>query len=164
MSKINAEIKAFSIVETVITLIIATIIVSIVFILFSITEERLIDLKKSNSFSNDLNRLSFAINKDIFENDTLLNGPDYLTFIHYNKLDSINYIFSDSAVVRKKKDFTDTLFIKVKKISFEHLKSKNEKYHFLKMKFEIKDSSKSYELKFYKRFFLNSIVNQKNNN
>lgn len=160
INKLQSKIKAFSIIETVVSLIITSIIVSIVFVLFNIVEQNLINIKETSSFSSDINRLNFAINKDNYENELLIENDRSFTFIHYNKNDSVSYLFHEDFIIRKKKNFIDTMHVCIKNINYKIIKSKNNKYQFSKINLEIKDSIKTYELNYYKRLFPNTLSNQ----
>lgn len=155
MSNKKLNIAAFSIMETIISMVITALIISIVFVLFSILTEKLFDIKKQNQLTNDLNRLSFAINKDIFENEKMLYSDSLWTFIHFNLQDTVKYQFKDSVVIRSKTEFIDTLGIKVVQINRDSVWNKSEKTGFTKIKLSLEVDKRNKELYFYKRVYSN---------
>jgi hypothetical protein len=155
MNNKKLNIAAFSIMETIISMVITALIISIVFVLFSILTERLFDIKKQNQLVNDLNRLSFAINKDIFENEKMMYLDSSWTFVSFNLEDTIKYQFRDSIVIRRKNEFIDTLGIKVIEINRDSVWNKSKKIGFTKIKLSIEIDKRNTTLHFYKRVYSN---------
>ena len=151
------KIKAFSIIETIISLIITAIIISIVFVLFSILSDRLLDIKSQNQYSNDLNRLSYAIHNDMYSNEKITNTDSTFTFIHYNQKDTVNYFIRDSVLLRVKNTFTDSMFIKIKSFKIDSIE--NKKNRFIKMKISINRNDTDFDLNFYKKINYSSTIN-----
>ena len=67
----KTAIHAFTIIEALISMAVTAIVLAILFVLFTITSERLMDFKHQNEFVSDLNRMNYTLNKAIFENDTM---------------------------------------------------------------------------------------------
>jgi hypothetical protein len=155
MNNKKLNIAAFSIMETIISMVITALIISIVFVLFSILTERLFDIKKQNQLTNDLNRLSFVINKDIFENEKMMYSDSSWTFVSFNLEDTIKYQFRDSIVIRRKNEFIDTLGIKVIEINRDSVWNKSKKIGFTKIKLSIEIDKRNTTLQFYKRVYSN---------
>lgn len=155
MNTKKLNIAAFSIMETIISMVITALIISIVFVLFSLLSERLFDIKNQNQSTNDLNRLSFAINKDIFENEKMIYSDSSWTFIHFNLKDTIKYQFKDSVVIRSKKEFIDTLQIKVAQMNRDSVWNKSKKTGFTKIKLSLEIDKRNVELNFYKKIYPN---------
>lgn len=155
MNNKKLNIAAFSIMETIISMVITALIISIVFVLFSILTERLFDIKNQNQATNDLNRLSFAINKDIFENEKMFYSDTTWTFVSFNLEDTTKYQFKDSIVVRSKNEFIDTLGIKVIQMNRDSLWNKSKKIGYTKIKLSLEIENRMTDLNFYKRVYPN---------
>lgn len=155
MNNKKLNIGAFSIMETIISMVITALIISIVFVLFSILTERLFDIKKQNQATNDLNRLSFAINKDIFENEKMFYSDTTWTFVSFNLKDTTKYQFKDSIVVRSKKEFVDTLGIRVIQMNKDSVWNKSKKTGYSKIKLSLEIENRETDLNFYKRVYPN---------
>ena len=76
--------SAFSIVEAIVGMAITAIIMSIIFVVFSIVTERMMDYKNQNESICDLNRLTYSVNKDIFENEKMTVIDNEITFKGYS--------------------------------------------------------------------------------
>lgn len=155
MTNKKYNIEAFSIMETIISMVITALIISIVFVLFSILTEKLFDIKKQNQSTNDLNRLSFAINKDIFENEKMIYSDSLLTFISFNVEDTVKYQFKDSVIIRRKNEFIDTLGIKVVQMNKDSLWSPSKKNGYTRIKLSLEIDKRISNLSFYKRVYSN---------
>lgn len=155
MNNKKLNIAAFSIMETIISMVITALIISIVFVLFSILTERLFYIKNQNQATNDLNRLSFAINKDIFENEKMFYSDTTWTFVSFNLEDTTKYQFKDSIVVRSKNEFIDTLGIRVIQMNRDSLWNKSKKIGYTKIKLSLEIENRMTDLNFYKRVYPN---------
>lgn len=155
MNNKKLNIAAFSIMETIISMVITALIISIVFVLFSILTERLFDIKNQNQATNDLNRLSFAINKDIFENEKMFYSDTTWTFVSFNLEDTTKYQFKDSIVIRSKNEFIDTLGIKVIQMNRDSLWNKSKNIGYTKIKLSLEIENRMTDLNFYKKVYPN---------
>ncbi len=157
MMKSNHAIQAFSIIEAIISMAITAIIMSIIFVIFSIVTERMIDYKNQNRLINDLNRITYAINKDIFENEKMILLDTQLTFNGYEGK-VVKYNFLEDYTLRIKETFIDTFKIKLKRIAIDSVKSESERKIFQKLKVNIEVNEKSMDLNFYKNVFPNELL------
>lgn len=155
MSNKKLKVAAFSIMETIISMVITALIISIVFVLFSILTEKLFDIKKQNQVTNDINRLSFAINKDVFENEKMVYSDTTWTFVSFNLEDTTKYQFKDSIVVRSKNEFIDTLGIRVIQMNKDSVWNKSKKTGYSKIKLSLEIENRMIDLNFYKRVYPN---------
>lgn len=80
----KTQLQAFSMIEAIVGMAITAIIMSLIFVVFSIVTERLLDFKNQNQPVNDLNRLTYSVNKDIFENDKMQIRQEELVFTGYS--------------------------------------------------------------------------------
>ncbi|MFH6996248.1 hypothetical protein ACHRWY_27615, partial [Flavobacterium sp. FlaQc-48] len=58
-----SSLPAFSIIEAVVGMVITAIIMGVLFVIFSIITGRMLDFKNQNQLVNDLNRLTYSLNK-----------------------------------------------------------------------------------------------------
>ncbi|TEB41140.1 hypothetical protein D0809_27035, partial [Flavobacterium circumlabens] len=79
----NNSVPAFSIIETLVGMAFTAIIMCILFAIFSIVTERMIDFRNQNQLVNDLNRLTYSLNKDIFEKEKMNRTDNELSFKGY---------------------------------------------------------------------------------
>lgn len=149
--------KAFSIIEVLITMVIAAIILGVTFTIFTIISERLLDYKNQNQLVNDLNRFTYSFNKDIFDNDELFAIDDELTFKNYNNTVT-KYFFEENSIIRDKQDFIDTFKITLKHYQSDTVKTKNQKLIFERIKMKISADSVILDLNFYKPIYANEIL------
>jgi hypothetical protein len=154
--------SAFSIVEAIVGMAITAIIMSIIFVVFSIVTERMMDYKNQNELICDLNRLTYSVNKDIFENEKMTVFDNEITFKGYSG-ENIKYSFLEDYTLRNNEIFIDTFKIKLNQIHIDTVKSKSEQFVFQKLKFNIEINENKMDLKFYKRIFANELLLKENN-
>jgi hypothetical protein len=149
--------SAFSIVEAIVGMAITAIIMSIIFVVFSIVTERMMDYKNQNELICDLNRLTYSVNKDIFENENMTVIDHEITFKGYSG-EIIKYSFLEDYALRNNEIFIDTFKIKLNQITIDTVKSKSEQFVFQKLKFNIELNENKMDLKFYKRVYANELL------
>lgn len=155
--------SAFSIVEAIVGMAITAIIMSIIFVVFSIVTERMLDYKNQNELICDLNRFTYSINKDIFENEKMNIIDNEITFKSYSG-GTIKYSFQEEYALRNNEIFIDTFKIKLSQIHTDTVKSKSEQFVFQKLKFNIELNESKMDLKFYKRIYANELLKKTTNN
>lgn len=155
----NKGLKAFSIVEAIVSMAIMAIILSVVFFIFSITTERMLDYKNQNQLINDLNRLTYSLNKDIFENEKMNLIENQIFFKDYSgKL--IKYDFNENYMLRSSEVFVDTFKIILKNKQLDSVKNSSHKKVFLKLKLTVFVNEKEMDLNFYKHIYANELLQQ----
>jgi len=150
-------IPAFTIVEAVVSMAVTAIIISVIFVIFSVTSQRLLDLKSQSQYINDLNRMTYSINKGIFDSERMDVTESGLLFTGYNG-DITEYKLSEKYFVRKQNDFTDTFNLIVKNIKIDTLESAAKKVKFQRVKWNIKINDKETQLSFYKKIYTNDLI------
>jgi len=155
-------ISAFSIVEAIVGMAITAIIMSIIFVVFSIVTERMMDYKNQNESICDLNRFTYSVNKDIFENEKMTAIDNEITFKGYSG-ENIKYSFLEDYILRNNEIFIDTFKIKLNKFHIGTVKSTSEQFVFQKLKFNIEINENKMDLKFYKRIHANELLLKENN-
>lgn len=161
MKNNNFSIAAFSIVEAIVAMAVAAIIMGLTFVVFSIITERMLDYKNQNQLVNDLNRLTFSINKDIFDTEKMDYSDAELQFIGYSG-EQLKYIFEESNIIRYENEFVDTFKIAVKQINVDSIKSKSQQLVFQKIKLAVEVNKKQMQLRFYKRVYANQLLEKMN--
>ncbi|WP_395057215.1 type II secretion system protein J [Flavobacterium sp.] len=156
MSKKNT-VKAFSIIEAIIGMAITAIIMGIVFVIFSIVSERMLDYKNQNALVNDLNRLTYCINKDIFDNEKMTVIDNEVIFNGYSG-EVVKYNFQDDYTLRNREEFIDTFKVKLKDMIIDSVKSETQKKVFLKLKLNVEVNEREMDLNFYKRVYANELL------
>lgn len=150
-------IPAFSLIEVVVGMAITAIIMSIIFVIFSIATERMLDYKNQNQLVNDLNRLTFTLNKDIFDNEKMNIADNEVLFTGYSG-ENVKYQFQEDYLLRNTEMFIDTFRIKLREIRVDSLKSKSQRLVFLRLKLNVEVNEKVMDLKFYKQVYANLLL------
>lgn len=151
------SIPAFSIIEAVVGMVITAIIMGILFVIFSIVTGRMLDFKNQNQLVNDLNRLTYSLNKDIFEKEKMTVSENEIYFNGYAG-ERISYQFTDDYILRNSETFVDTFRIKLNSMRMDTVKSKSEQFVFQKIKLNIESNEKEMDLRFYKRVYPNELL------
>lgn len=151
------SIPAFSIIEAVVGMAITAIIMGVLFVIFSIVTGRMLDFKNQNELVNDLNRLTYSLNKDIFEKEKMMVSENEIYFNGYAG-ERVSYQFSDDYILRNSETFIDTFRIKLNRMIMDTVKSKSEQFVFQKIKLNIESNEKEMDLQFYKRVYPNELL------
>lgn len=148
---------AFSIIEAIVGMAVTAIIMGILFVIFSIVSGRMLDFKNQNQLVNDLNRLTYSLNKDIFEKEKMTASENEIYFNGYAG-ERVTYQFFDDVILRNSETFVDTFQIKLKTMILDTVKSKSEQFVFQKIKINIESNEKELDLHFYKRVYPNELL------
>ncbi len=155
----NFNIAAFSIIETVVSLIITAIVMGLIFLIFSILSERMLDFKLQNESIADLNRLTYSINKDIFESEKMYSSVNELLFFS-PKTGSIYYHIHEKYTLRNQHNFIDTFKIVIKQFKSDTLSHQTQKVVFKRIQFEIDINGKLNDLSFFRRIYSDELIKQ----
>lgn len=151
-------VPGFTIVEAIVSMVVTAIILSIIYVIFSIFSERLLDVKWQNEYINDVNRFSYAINKEIFESESMTIIGSAVKFKKYSG-NTVNFLINEFSIARyDSSDFKDTFKLKVHKIHIDTLKSINKKDAYQRLKLNVGDGKQIQELNFYKKVYANELV------
>ncbi|WDF66495.1 PulJ/GspJ family protein [Flavobacterium sp. KACC 22763] len=151
------SVAAFSIIEAIVGMAVTAIIMGILFVIFSIVSGRMIDFKNQNQLVNDLNRLTYSLNKDIFEKEKMTASENEISFNGYAG-ERVSYQFFDDVILRNSETFVDTFQIKLKTMVLDTVKSKSEQFVYQKIKLNIESNQKELDLRFYKRVYPNELM------
>ena len=150
-------IPAFSIIETVVGMVITAIIMGVLFVVFSIITGKVFDFKNQNQLVNDLNRFTYSLNKDIFEKEKMTVVENEIHFKEYTG-QRVYYQFYDHYILRNSENLIDTFKIKLNKMTVDTVKSKSEQFIFQKLKINIDSNERETDLRFYKRLYPNELL------
>jgi hypothetical protein len=152
-------IPAFSIIETVVSLVITAIVMGLIFLIFSILSERMLDFKMQNETITDLNRLTYLINKDIFDSEEMTSFPNAL---HFNspKTGKIDYYIHEKYTLRNQGEFIDTFKLVIKHFKSDTLKHKNQKIVFNRLKIKTEVNGQPTDLTFFRKIYSDELLKQ----
>ena len=150
-------LPAFSIIEAIVGMAVTAIIMGIVFVIFSIVTERMLDYKNQNQLVNDLNRFTYSINKDIFDNEKMALADHEVVFNGYSG-ELIKYTFTEEYTLRNRETFIDTFKIKLNQMAIDTVKSNAQKKIFLKLKLNVEVDENEMGLNFYKQVYANELL------
>lgn len=157
MNKHYTSVKAFSVMEAVFSMVITAIVIGLVFVVFSILSERMIDFKNQNQFVADLNRLTYVVNKDIFENEKMMVNEEEIIFNGYQGKE-IKYNYSEEFTIRIKEEFIDTFKIPLRDLIIDTIKNKNERVVYQRLKLNIEVNKQPMKLNFFKKVYPNQLI------
>jgi FtsP/CotA-like multicopper oxidase with cupredoxin domain len=143
--------------EAIVGMAITAIIMGIIFVVFSIVTERMLDYKNQNQLVNDLNRLTYSVNKDIFETEKMNVIENEVIFNGYTG-EAVKYSFQQEYILRNNETFTDTFHIKLKQIVVDSINNKSKRMVFQKLKLSVEVNESEMDLKFYKRVYANELL------
>ena len=151
-------VPAFSIIETVVSMVITAVVIGLIFIIFTIMSERMQDFKNQNQYVADLNRMTYSINKDIFESDKMVvDTENNIMFISYSGI-TIKYSCTPNYFLRTKANFIDTFKIPIHTIHIDTLQNKNKKMVFERLSLAIDVNKELMNLKFFKKVYTNELL------
>nr|WP_322626515.1 hypothetical protein [uncultured Flavobacterium sp.] len=155
MKSNRLNIAAFTVIEAVIGMVVTALVIAIIFVVFTITSERLLDFKKANSVIVDRTRIAYAVNKDMFENSVFQVNENRLTFFSADK-GVIEYSIEEDILIRGKEDFKDTFRLKVQHFYADTLVSANGKVHYNRLRLIMDDNK--HNINFYKKVYPADLV------
>jgi len=153
----RGNVGAFSILEAVVGMAVTAIIMGIIFVIFSVLSEQMLDFKNQNELIADLNRLTFTLNKDVFKNETIAVFEERIDFLGYSG-DKTAYEIKEEYLLRTSETFVDTFHVKLQTIAIDSVKSNTGKIVFRKLKLHLEVNEKEIELNFYKRIYANELL------
>ncbi|MNK23700.1 hypothetical protein D3C87_419980 [compost metagenome] len=158
------KVAAFTIVEAIVSMAVTGIILAIIFVIFSITSERLLDFKKQNEAITDLNRLSYTINKAIFESEDmeLVNNEELVFKGYYGN--EIYYRLTKDYLICEREDYTDTFHLETKHIRVDILPSTSKNEEYQRLTWQLLIDKNKINLNFYKKIYADKLLNSAKEN
>ena len=152
------NIPAFSIVEAMVSMVLTAIIIGLVFGIFTIVSEQLYDFKEQNQYTSDFNRLSYSMNKSVFESDKMIQNENEIIFLGYNG-DSVVFTKNEDYILRSHKTFKDTFQLRVSEMIIDSVYNTNRSKVFQKIAFDVLLNEQKISLHFYKPVYANQLIN-----
>jgi type II secretory pathway component PulJ len=150
-------IAAFSIVEIMVSMVITAIVVGLIFGVFTIVSEQIIEFKKENEQTADFNRLSYSLNKAVFDSEKMITRDNGIYFQTYDG-DTILYQKEDTYLIRKAQTFTDTFRLELQTMRIDSVYNEKKSKVFQKLELELWIHEKSVPLRFYKPIYANQLI------
>lgn len=157
MNNTKYNISAFSIVEVLVSMAITGIIIGIIFTVFTIVSEQLLNFKEQNQYISDYNRFSYAVNKDIFESEEMISTENGFIFKKYNG-DEVMFEKQDSIFLRKAQIFVDTFQFEVSVLRFDTLRNNSKSKIFQRVSVTMQVNKVEQQLRFYKPIYTNQLI------
>lgn len=152
----KGNIEAFTIMETIVGMAVTAIVISVIFVIFSITSARLQEFKVQNEYTSDINRFIYSIDKEIFESNAMYLEENRLTFKASNRICG-TYIFNNVNPLFLKGEFKDTFKIQISNPVIDTIWSK-DKTGFQRLRINIDIYKDSDTLNFYKKIYPNDLL------
>lgn len=156
MNKRN-YLPAFSVLETVVSMVISAIVIGLIFLIFTILSERMLDFKDQNQYVADLNRMTYSFNKDIFESDKMVVSDEQITFFSYSG-EKVKYNLYPNYFLRTKEEFIDTFAIPIKEFKIDTIQNKNKRIIFQKLTLNVDVNKEAMQLKFFKKIYSDELI------
>jgi uncharacterized membrane protein required for colicin V production len=153
----KAQIPAFSIIETAVGMVVSAIVIGLIFVIFTIMSERMLDFKNQNLYVSDMNRMTYSFNKDIFDSEKMIVSIDQIAFYSYAG-DATKYMIYPDYFLRNKNEFIDTFRIPITKINFDTIQNKSKQSVYLRLSLDIAINKENMKLKFFKKVYSNQLL------
>ena len=111
LKKRNRKLKSFTIIELLVTIMLSSLVVLITYTTYDIVTQQYFIKKKFYQEINDITRLHLELQDEFEKSESIRCENDKIYFIK-STVDSICYQFLDNNIVRTKKDFSDSIFLK----------------------------------------------------
>lgn len=150
--KLNYKYKAFTLTETVFGLIISSVLIGVIYTMFTSFNKQFITFQKQQLIANDYMVFNATFNKDIYNAATLYYNDETLHLKRYDET-VIHYSFKNNVIKRTYNEHTEGLFSKLISHTFE-----NKEDHFtISLKLQFHDEI--IDLNYYKKSRPDQIVN-----
>lgn len=113
----NLKIRAFTLLEVTIAMLISAICVSICYVVFGIISKSFIDFKNKQQHTYTIQTLKSVLEKDVYKSHLAFKSSDTLNLI--SKDINISYFFGDQEIIRFANSKSDTLKINYSALKFE---------------------------------------------
>jgi len=143
--------------EAIVGMVITSIVMGIIFVIFSIVSERMLDYKNQNVAVSDMNRLSYSMNKDIFNAERLTVSSNEILVSGYTG-ETVRYNAFPEYIIRNDGRFSDTLRLNLNNISVDSVKSRSQKLVFQRLSLHFRLNEEDMDMKFYKQIYANQLL------
>lgn len=150
-------IQAFSIVEVMVSLVITAIVVGLIFGVFTIVSQQILEFKRENEQTADFNRLSYSLSKSVFDSEKMIARDNGVYFQNYDG-DTVFYQKEDTYLIRKAQTFTDTFRIALNTIRVDSVYNAKRSKVFQKLELELLINEEPVPFRFYKPIYANQLI------
>lgn len=154
---IKHTIKAFSVMEAVVGMVVTAVVIGIAYVLFSIVSERMENFRIQNLVIADINRFTYSVNKDMFESETLIQKENELIFKLISD-STITYSINENYTLRKNNTFIDTFNFSIQDVKFDTIRDANKQYVFQRVEVKVNNNEEKIRFKFFKRIYPNQLI------
>lgn len=153
----NNYIAAFSILEAVVSMVVSAIVIGLIFVIFTILSERMLDFKAQNQYVADLNRMTYSFNKDIFESEKMLYSENQITFSSYAG-ETVKYQLYPEYFLRSKNEFIDTFAIPIRQFKMDTIQNGSRKTVLQRLTLHVDVNKEPMRLTFFKKVHSNELL------
>ena len=153
----NHYIAAFSVLEAVVSMVVSAIVIGLIFVIFTILSERMLDFKEQNQYVADLNRMTYSFNKDIFESEMMVFSENQIAFSSYSG-EIVKYQLYPEYFLRSKNEFVDTFAIPIRQFKMDTVQNGSRKTIFQRLTLNVDVNKEPMRLTFFKRVYSNEIL------
>lgn len=157
MNKSKNTVRAFSVLEAAFSMVITAIVIGLVFIVFTILSERMLDFRNQNQFVADMNRFTYALNKDIFDNEDMSVNEEGIAFSSYSG-GKVKYLRNEQYTIRDKDGFLDTFKIPLTNLVIDTVQNQNKRVIFQRLTITTDVNKQPMDLKFFKKVYANQLI------
>lgn len=157
MNKSKNTVRAFSVLEAAFSMVITAIVIGLVFIVFTILSERMLDFRNQNQFVADMNRLTYALNKDIFDNEQMSVNEEGIAFSSYSG-EKVKYLRNEQYTIRDKDGFLDTFKIPLTNLVIDTVQNQNKRVIFQRLTITTDVNKQPMDLNFFKKVYANQLI------
>ncbi|QCK13762.1 hypothetical protein [Mangrovivirga cuniculi] len=152
------KVPSFTIFETIIALLLATIVVSMIYITYRLTINEIGRVKNVISNNIDITKTNYLIEKEVFDCDQIEAAGNRLNFYDNNILTS-SIDFNSNLIILSKNNLSDTLLMADNiHLNLGFHPSANNLLNRLSVK--LNKGNQDMELYFYKKYDISSLLNK----
>jgi prepilin-type N-terminal cleavage/methylation domain-containing protein len=107
---LNRKIKAFTLIELVVTMVISSIVVMLAFTCYEITYKQYLNFRKSNNTVTQVILFNSLFKQDVLLSDLVSKTDDNDITLRMNDSVSVNYSFGSNYILRKYNELTPDTF------------------------------------------------------
>ena len=152
MIKFSHKYKAFTLTETVFGLIISSVLIAVIYTVFTSFNKQFATFQKQQLITNDYMVFDTTFNEDLYKAVTLHYTDETLHLQRYDET-VIRYVFTNDTIRRMHDAHTENMFSKVVSYTFEN----NENHIAISLKLQLHDEM--IDLNYYKRYSPDQTIN-----
>lgn len=154
-------IRAFSLFETVVSLLVITVVISVIYVIFELLIISIDNIHTEQKKTTDIVRLHSLISNDVYRKRFMYRKEDRIIFHEYDG-DTISYHFESDIIVRMQSILLDTFHLPNSRIIIDTVEKINKKNLYSRIQLNFKQESDSLHFVFYRKINPDCILNQTN--